>query len=108
MVADHVDDRGVRAARVVQVRQPVGHAWAQVQQRRGRPVGHAAVAVRRAGHHTLEQGEHSAHLRHGVEACHEVHLRGAWVGEADIHAAADQCANKGLCTIHGIALESIS
>jgi hypothetical protein len=88
---------------------------AEVQQRRGRPFGHSTVAVRCAGHHTLEQGEHGAHLRHRIEARHEVHLRGARVGEADIHAAANQCADKGLCTIHGIrsrvmglGLESIS
>src|ERR1700758_2423919 len=74
---------------------------------RGRPFGHTTVAVRRAGHHTLEKSEHSAHLRHRIEACHEVHLRGTRVGEADIHAAANQCADKGQCTIHGIGLGSV-
>jgi hypothetical protein len=108
MIADDVDDGGVCAARVVQVRQSVSHAWAEVQQRRGGPFGHTAVAVCRAGRHTLEQGEHSAHLRHRIERRHEVHLRGTRVGEADIHAAADQRADKGLCTIHGIHLQSSS
>src|ERR1700758_1152184 len=65
------------------------------------------VRVRRAGHHTLEKSQHSAHLRHRIEACPEVHLRGTRVGEADIHAAANQCADKGQCTIHGIGLGSV-
>jgi hypothetical protein len=53
-------------------------------------------------------GEHSAHPRHRIERRHEVHLRGARVGEADIHAAADQRADKGLCTIHRIRFQLLS
>jgi hypothetical protein len=108
MVTDHIDDRGVCAARIVQVRQSVGQARTQVQQGGRRSFGHAAIAVCGTGHHPLEKGQYSTHLGHRVEACHEVHLRRAWVGEADVHPAAHQCTDQGLRTIHGIALEFIS
>jgi hypothetical protein len=61
MFADDVDDARARLLRVVQVGQAIGQARAQVQQRRRRALGHAVVAVGRAGDHTLEQAEHATH-----------------------------------------------
>ena len=84
VVADDVDHRRPGAAGVVQVGQPVAHARAQVQQRRGGAAGHPRVPVGRAGGHALEQGEHRAHVGDVVQRGDEVHLRGAGVGEADV------------------------
>ena len=82
------------SARVVQVGQTVGHARAEVQQRRGRLVRHPRVPVRGAGHHALEQAEHAAHLRDRVKRGDEVHLRGARVAEAHVHAAVHERAKQ--------------
>ena len=82
VVADDVDHRSAAAARVVQVGEPVAEAGPEVQQRRGRTVGHAPVAVGGAGRHALEQREHAAHLGNGVERGDEVHLRRARIREA--------------------------
>jgi hypothetical protein len=59
---------------------------AQVQQGRGRLVGHPRVAVGGAGGHALEQASTHAHPRLAVERGDEVHLAGAGVGEADLDA----------------------
>ena len=101
VVADDVDDRGVRAARVVQVGDAVAEPGPEVQQRGGGPVGHAGVAVGGAGDDALEQAEHRAHLGHGVERGDEVHLRRARVGEADVDAGVDEGADQGLGAVHG-------
>ena len=104
MVADDGQQRGVRPPRVVQVGQPVGQAGSQVQQGGGRTARHPAVAVGRAGRHPLEQAEHAAQLRDGIQGRHEVHLRGARVGEAQLHAAAGQRAKERLRPVHAIPL----
>ncbi len=88
-------------ARVVEVRQPVAEARAEVQQRRRRLVGHPRVAVGRAGRDTLEQRQHRAHLGHRVERGDEMHLRRAGVREARGHAGVDERADQGLGSVHG-------
>src|SRR5207253_3253003 len=90
VVADDVDYGSARPTRVVQVGEPVPEPGPEVQQGRRRTVGHAAVAVGGAGDDTLEQPEHTAHLRHRVERGDEVHLRGARVGEAHVDATIDE------------------
>jgi hypothetical protein len=95
VLAHDVDQRHPRLAGVVQVGQAVAQAAAQVQQGGGGPVGHAGVAVGRAGGHALEQGQHGAHRRRGVQRGDEVHLRGAGVGEAGVDAGVEQRAQHG-------------
>ena len=89
-----------RLVRVVDVRERVAEAGAEVQQRRGGDAGHARVAVGGRGRHALEQGQHAAHLGHAVHRRHEVHLRGARVGEADAHAGRRQRAQHALGAVH--------
>ncbi len=100
VVADHVDDRRARAARVVQVGEPVAEARRQVQQRRGRLARHAAIAVGGAGDDALEEGEDAAYRRHAVERRHEMHLGRAGIGEAGIDAALDQRAREAFGSVH--------
>ena len=86
VVADDVDHRRARPARVVQVGDAVGQAGAQVQQCGGRTAGHAAPAVGRAGADVLLQPEHAADARLPLERAHEVELGRARVGEAHLQA----------------------
>ena len=90
VVADDVDHRRVGAPGVVHVGEPVGESWPQMQKGRSRPVRHARVAVGRARRNALEQPEHAPHFPDLVERRDEVHLRGARVGEADVHSRAGQ------------------
>ena len=55
VVADHVDDRRARAARIVQIGEAVAEPRCQMKQRRGRLLRHAAIAVGGAGDDALEQ-----------------------------------------------------
>ncbi len=88
VVADHIDQRGVAAAGVVQVGQPVTHAGTEVQQGGGGLPGHPGVAFGGTSHHALEQAQHPEHLGDFVEGGDEVHLGGSGVGEAHLYARA--------------------
>ena len=59
VVADHVDDRGVRAARVVQVREAVARPGPRCSSVAAGLSAMRAVAVGRAGHDALEQRQHA-------------------------------------------------
>jgi hypothetical protein len=101
VIADDVDDRRLRPHGVVQVRQAVGEAWPEVEQRRGRPIQHARIAVGGAGGHAFEQREDAAHALHPVERRHEVHLRGAGIGEADLDMVLPQGLEQAFGAVHG-------
>ena len=90
----------LRLLGVVQIGEAVGEAGTEMQQGRGRRALHAVVAVGGAGHHALEQAEHAAHALDPVERGDEMHLRGAGIGEADIHAARDQRPHQTFRTVH--------
>ena len=101
LVADDVDDAGAGAPRVVQVGQPVREARARnaaAWRRACRAI--AAVAVGRAGDHVLLQAEHAAHAGDAVERRDEMHLAGAGIGEAGIHAAGEQRVDQAFGAVH--------
>jgi len=100
VVADDVEHRCPGAPGVVHVRERVRHARPAMQQRRRRLVGHTGIAVGRARHHALEQAEHAAHLGLAVERRDEMHLGGAGIGEADIHAVDEQRVAEAVGTVH--------
>ena len=62
VVADDVDDRRARPARVVQVREAVAETGTEVQQRGRGLAGHAPVAVGRAGRRRLRTTRGSARI----------------------------------------------
>ncbi len=76
VVTDDVDHGHLALARVVQVRQVIAQAAAQAQQRGGGLVGHACVAIGRAGGHAFEQCQHR-----DVNAAQEPHLFGVEVSD---------------------------
>ena len=92
---------GERArSRVVQVGEAVAEAGPEMEQRRGRLVGHAGIAVRGAGRAALEQAQDAAHAVDAVERGHEMHLGRAGIGEGDLDAARDQGAHEALGAVH--------
>ena len=81
MLADDVDDAGMRLLGVVQIGEAVGEAGPEMQQRRGRRALHAEIAVGSTGYHALEQAEHAAHALHPVQRGNEMHFRSAGIGK---------------------------
>ena len=106
VLAHDVDDRRVGLLRVVQVGEPVAEAGAGVQQGGRRLPGHAAIAVRGAGHHALEQAQHAPHAVDAIQRRAEMHLRGAGIGEAGIDAARQQRPRQALGPVHGAGFSS--
>ena len=100
MVADDVDDRRRRPARVVQIGEAVGEAGTQVQERRGGLAGDAAIAVGGAGSDALEQAQHAAQARVRIEGADQVHLGSARIGETNLDAAIDQRLRESLRAVH--------
>ena len=73
-----------------------------MQQRRGRFLRHARIAIGGAGHHAFEQRKHAAHTVDAVEGGDEMHLGGAWIGKAYVDAAADKSAHEAFRAVHSI------
>jgi hypothetical protein len=86
VLADDVDDRRPRTARVVQVGAAVGETRAEVQQRARGSASHPGIAVGRPGHDTLEQGQHAADGPGVVECTDQRHLGSSRVGEQGVDA----------------------
>ena len=100
VLADDIDDARAGLLGVVQVGRRVGQTGTEMQQRRGRLVGHAVVAVGRPAAHAFEQAEHAAHALDAIERADEMHLGRAGIGEADIDAALHQGPNQTLRSVH--------
>ena len=100
VLAHDVDDTRARLLGVVQVGRRIGETGTQMQQGRGRLVGHAVVAIGRTGADALEQAEHAAHALDAIQRADEVHLRGAGVGETDLDAALHQGADQTFSSVH--------
>ena len=100
VIADDVDNRRRRPARIVQIGEAVGEAGAEMQQRRGRLAGDPAVAVGGAGRDALEQAQHAAQTRIGVERADQMHLGSAGIGEANLDATIDQRLRECLRAVH--------
>jgi len=103
VLADDVDDAGIRLLGVVEIGKAVGQPRAEMQQRRSRCPLHAKIAVGGAGHYALEQAEHAAHALDPVQRGDKMHLRGAGIREADVDPACDQCPHQTFRTVHGFA-----
>ena len=100
VVADQIHDRRAGAPGVVEVRNAVGEAGAEVQERERRAIGHARVAIGRAGADALEEAEHGADSRLAVEGGDQRQLGGAGVREADLEARRAGRPHQALRAVH--------
>ena len=100
VVADDVDDGRRGAARIVEIGQTIGQARPQMEQRRRRFLGHAAIAVGHAGDGSLEETKDRTHALDLVERGHEMHFRGARIGETDLHARVHQRPYQTFRAVH--------
>ena len=101
LVADHVDDAGAGAPRVMQVGKPVREPRPAMQERGGGLAAHPVIAVGSTCDHVLLQAQHALHAGDAVERRDEVHLTGAGIGKAGVHAALQQRVDEGFSAIHG-------
>ena len=100
VLADDIDDAGIGLFGVVQIGEAVGEAGTEMQQRRGGLAGHPEIAVGRPRDDAFEQPEHAADALDAIERSHEMHLRRAGIGEADVDVACDQRPHQAFRTVH--------
>ena len=100
MVADDIDDRGLRLMGVVQIGEAVREARTEMQKRCGRLIHHASIAIGGPRYHAFEQAEDAAHPVDPVERCDEMHLRGSGIAETNLDAAGYQRPHKTFGSIH--------
>ena len=67
VLADHVDDRYLRPAGVVQIRKAVAESGTEMQQRACRFLRHASISVGCASDHAFEQAQHAPHFWNPVK-----------------------------------------
>jgi hypothetical protein len=67
MLANQVDDRYLRPAGVVQIREAVRQAGAKVKQSACWFPSHAGIAIGSARDHAFEETEHTTHFRCSVK-----------------------------------------
>src|SRR5438034_6637536 len=100
MLADNVDDRHLRSARIVQISKAIGETRAKMKQSTGRFAHHASITVCGSRHHTLEETEHATHFGHPVKCSNDMYFRSARVREAGLNPASDQRANQTFRPVH--------
>jgi hypothetical protein len=76
VLANDIDYSGLSLAGIMQVRDAVAKTGGQVQQRGGRLVSNAKVAVSRPSNHSFEQSQYRTHTANLVERVDEMHLGG--------------------------------
>src|SRR5262249_29259729 len=96
------DHRTSRFSSVMKISESVSEARAKMQERCRRLAGHAGVAVRRSGTHTLEQAQHAATARDLIEGRDKVHFRCARVHETELDPIRRECPQQSLCASHSI------
>jgi hypothetical protein len=95
-----IDNRNLRPAGVVQIRESIAQARAEVKQSACRFLGHAGVAVGSSGDDTFKEAEDATHFRNLVKRGDNVNLRRAGVGEAGSNAACYQRADQTFSAVH--------
>ena len=100
VVANYVDEGRAGAPGVVQIRDRVAEAGAQMQQRQRRHTAHAPIAVGGPAADAFEQRQHRSHLRHRIDRLHKVHLRRARIRETTRHAGIDERSDQRLGAVH--------
>jgi hypothetical protein len=87
MIAYDIYNWNHRSPRIVKIREPVGEAGTEMQQRGRGTACHSRITIRGAGRDTFKEREHGAHLCDLVQGSYKVHFRGAGVAETDIDPA---------------------
>ncbi len=86
MIANNINHRRIGTACIVQVGNTVCHARPEVQQGSGGFASHACITIRGSGAYTFEKSQYGAHAGYPVQRLHQVHFRGAGVGNAQVYA----------------------
>ena len=100
MVADHVDHRRPRPARIVDVCPAIQIARAKVQQRHRRTARHPRMSVRGARCHALEKAQHGMDARLMVQRRHKVHFRRAGICKTGRHTMIGEGRDEGFGASH--------
>src|SRR5208282_2630212 len=108
MLADHVDHRHLGAAGIVEVREAIAEAGAEMEKRPCGFLGHPRVTVRRSSDDSLKKTQYATHFCDAVKRGDQMNFRCAGVGEAGVNATAEQRANQIFGPIHRSTALSLS
>ena len=100
MLADNVDDRNLRSARVVQISETVCETGTKMKQSACRFAGHACITIRRSSNDPFEETKHATHFRRSVKGSNYMDFRRARVREAGFNPSDNQRANQTFRPVH--------
>src|SRR5215469_4302763 len=104
VLTDHIDDWDARAARVVQVRGPIGQPRSEVQKSESRFARDSRVAIGGCRYDTFEQTQDGANLWLTIECRDQMHFGSSGIGKTHFYAATNQSFDETLRSVH----ESVS
>src|SRR6266446_3029969 len=108
MLSDNIEDRNMRPAGVVQVREAIAKTRAKMKERAGGFPSHARVPVGSCRNNAFEKTENATHFRPLVKRRDDVHFRSARVCKAGIDSSGNQRSNQAFRSVHlFIASESL-
>src|SRR5579863_5859534 len=93
MLADDVDDRHVRPARIVQIGETIPKTGAEMKQSACRFLRHAGITICRSGYNSFEQSQNAPHFTDSVKCSNDVDFRGARVCKARVYPSGEKRAN---------------
>ena len=102
VVADDIDQRHMRAARVVQIGQGIRETWPQMKQRARRLSASCAHSRRRRRRPRLRKARHAAHRGRAVQSGDEVNFGRAGIHEADVRRRRHQRADQAFRAVHSV------
>src|SRR5205823_1500533 len=100
MLANDVDDRHLRPARIMQIGDPVAEAGAKMKESACWFPGHARITICRSRYHAFKQTEQAAHFRHSVDGSNYMDFRGARIRKTGLNASPNQRANQTFRPVH--------
>src|SRR5207253_11370919 len=86
MLANDIDDRHLRPARIVQIGDPVAEAGAKMKERACWLPSHPCITICRSRYHAFKQTEHAAHPHHSVKCSNYMYFRGARIRKTGLNA----------------------
>src|SRR5579863_3644151 len=93
VLADAVDDRHVRPARIVQIGEAIPEPGTEMKQSACRFLRHAGITVCSSGYNSFEQSQHAPHFSDSIKSSNDMDFRGARVCKAGVYLPGQQRAN---------------
>ena len=100
MVANKIDNRRRGSPCVMQIRNTIAEARAEMKHRYRRLPSNASIAVSGSSTNALKQTEDAAHLWNGIHRLYQMHFRRPRIGKTSRHTRIHQRPYQRLGSIH--------